>query len=227
MTQPELPFDDDQPLQLTFEDAFKNAWHNAAPNLPISHGSTPIAAGHGEFETISINDEDEDEGEATENPDRVAAPITLVPTSTTDPYRPRTVAAGYDSRTRTLTVLFRQQGRADDGQPYNYYEVSNQMWQNFKRARSKGRFIYTYLDSHPRGFAEASAVTEFAKAALESVQAAQFAAGGLQAGQSRSSRRGGRGTYAPGHLGGTGRLRGRTQALDSAVESYWANRQQT
>lgn len=224
MTQPELPFDDDQPIQLTFEDAFRNAWHSAAPNLPLSHGSTPVAAGHGEYEAIAIDEPDEDEGHATENPGHTAAPITLVPTSTTNPNRPRTVAAGYDPGTRTLTVLFRQQGRADDGDPYNYYEVSNSMWQNFKRARSKGRFIYTYLDSHARGWAESSAATEFAKAALESIQARQYEVGGYQPGQSRASRRGGRGAYRPGNEGGTGRLRSRTGALDSAVEAYWANR---
>lgn len=88
------------------------------------------------------------------------APITEVPTSTINPDRPRTVAAGYDPKRYCLTVVFR------DGTYYNYYEVSNAMWQNFKRARSKGRFIYTYLDSHPRGVADVSQLTANARETL-------------------------------------------------------------
>jgi KTSC domain len=88
------------------------------------------------------------------------APITEVPTSTINPDRPRTVAAGYDPSRRCLTVVFR------DGTYYNYYEVTNAMWQNFKRARSKGRFIYTFLDSHPRGVADVSQLTAGARETL-------------------------------------------------------------
>lgn len=88
------------------------------------------------------------------------APLTDVPTSTINPDRPRTVAAGYDGGRQCLTVVFR------DGTYYNYYEVSNAMWQNFKRARSKGRFIYTYLDSHPRGVADVSQLTAGARETL-------------------------------------------------------------
>lgn len=221
MTQPQLPFDDDEAgRQLSFEDAFKEAWHTQAPGIPLAHGATPVAAGHGEFETISITEDDADAGKATENPGHAAAPITLVPTSTTNPDRPRTVAAGYDHGTRTLTVLFRQQGRHDDGDPYNYYEVDNRTWQNFKRARSKGRFIYTYLDSHERGWAEASSVTDFARAALEAISAQQSDQGGFQTDQSKNSKRGD--GYAAGNLGGSTR----TSRLDSAVEHYYRNRNQ-
>lgn len=226
MTQPRLPFDDDDDgRQLTFEDAFRQAWNSKAPDIPLSIGRGTTAAAHGEVETIRIDDDpDEDAGAGTENPRGTAAALTVVPTSTTDPTRPRTVAAGYDTKTKTLTVLFRQQGRTDDGDPYNYYDVDNRTWQNFKRARSKGRFILTYLDSHPRGWAEASAVSDFAKAALEPIHAAQQAAGGFQPGQSTRSARGGAGSYAPGNEGGTGRLRSRTASLDSAVEAYYRNR---
>jgi hypothetical protein len=58
-----------------------------------------------------------------------AAPLTVVPTSSTRPERPRTVAAGYD----------------------NYYEVNPTEWQNFKKRVSKGQYIYKYLDFKPRG----------------------------------------------------------------------------
>ena len=40
-----------------------------------------------------------------------------------------------------MTVIFR------DGTFYNYYSVSGLEWTNFKRARSKGRFIRMYLDA--------------------------------------------------------------------------------
>lgn len=73
------------------------------------------------------------------------APLTDAPTSSTNPQRPRTIAAGYASSTRTLSVVFR------DGTPWNYYEVSPLEWANFRRAKSKGRFIRLYLDAKPYG----------------------------------------------------------------------------
>ena len=73
------------------------------------------------------------------------APISMVPTSTSDPERPRTVAAGYDASREVLTVIFR------DGTFYNYYEVNPGEWQAFKSTKSKGVYIYSVLDYHPRG----------------------------------------------------------------------------
>jgi hypothetical protein len=81
-----------------------------------------------------------------------AAPLTLVPTSSTDPDRPRTVAAGYDKTRNVITVVFR------DGTFYNYYEVSSAEWQDFKKRVSKGQYIYRYLDFKPRGPANVSSV---------------------------------------------------------------------
>jgi hypothetical protein len=74
-----------------------------------------------------------------------AAPLTLVPTSSTNPKRPRTVAAGYDKVRGVITVVFR------DGTFYNYYEVTSSEWQDFKKRVSKGQYIYRYLDFKPRG----------------------------------------------------------------------------
>jgi hypothetical protein len=83
-----------------------------------------------------------------------AAPLSDVPTSTTDPERPRTVGAGYQidqgADTGKLTVVFR------DGVYYNYYSVSPSEWLSFKNNQSKGRFIKAFLDSKPRGVANAS-----------------------------------------------------------------------
>lgn len=88
------------------------------------------------------------------------APLSLVPTSTTNPERPRTVAAGYDRERSVLTVVFR------DGTYYNYYEVSTSEWQDFKRRVSKGQYIYQYLDYKPRGPANVSALPSYARSAL-------------------------------------------------------------
>lgn len=130
------------------------------------------------------------------------APISEVPTSTTNPQRPRTVAAGYDRQRATLTVVFR------DGTFYNYYEVDNRTWQNFRRARSKGRYILSYLDSHPRGVADVSTLSQPAREALYRLsRTGQIKTQGVTGKQSATSKRGGAGVYRPGNLGGTGRKR--------------------
>ena len=73
------------------------------------------------------------------------APITIVPTSSSNVKRPRTVAAGYDPDRSVLTVVFR------DGTWYNYYEVTESEWDAFKAMVSKGKYIYSVLDYKPRG----------------------------------------------------------------------------
>jgi hypothetical protein len=91
------------------------------------------------------------------------APITVKPTSTINPRKPRTVAAGYragtneDGSAGTLTVIFR------DGSYYNYYEVEPYLWQQFKQVKSKGRFIAKYLDQKPRGYASVAYITAIAQ----------------------------------------------------------------
>lgn len=91
------------------------------------------------------------------------AELSVVPTSTTNPERPRTVAAGYDKSRETLTVVFR------DGTFYNYYEVSPSQWQAFKARVSKGQYIYKELDFHPRGAANVSSLPSYARTALYKV----------------------------------------------------------
>ncbi len=68
------------------------------------------------------------------------APLTVVPTSTSNLKRPRTVAAGWQANADNpklgkLTVLFR------DGTYYNYYDVSEAEWLRFKAAPSKGPLL--------------------------------------------------------------------------------------
>ena len=91
--------------------------------------------------------------------DTSPAPITVVPTSTTNPERPRTVAAGYDADEEKLTVVFR------DGTFYNYYEVDENEWAAFKANRSKGAVIYRMLDFKPRGPADDSNISQSAREA--------------------------------------------------------------
>ena len=97
---------------------------------------------------------------AQDGEDESAAPISVVPTSTINPERPRTVAAGYDSKEQKITVVFR------DGTYYNYYQVTPQEWQAFKARVSKGRYIYSYLDSKPRGPADVGAISAQARRAF-------------------------------------------------------------
>lgn len=92
--------------------------------------------------------------------DESPADLTLVPTSTTNPERPRTVAAGYDEDEEKLTVMFR------DGTLYNYYEVTANEWAAFKANRSKGAVIYRMLDFKPRGYADASSMKKSTREAF-------------------------------------------------------------
>jgi hypothetical protein len=65
------------------------------------------------------------------------------PTATINPGRPRTLAAGYDERTQTLRIKFR------DGEYYTYYNIPPSVWYKFTRASSPGRYINSQLNKHP------------------------------------------------------------------------------
>lgn len=135
----------------------------------------PTAGSYGEFdeiiplfnkkETMSYYDpmtgsQYENYGQEPDMADDSPAELTVVPTSTTNPERPRTVAAGYDKQEEKITVVFR------DGTFYNYYEVDSKEWQRFKSVVSKGRFILAYLDSKPRGQADVSEISQTARTAF-------------------------------------------------------------
>jgi hypothetical protein len=82
-----------------------------------------------------------------------AVPLSDIPTTTANPERPRTLAAGYDPLRSTMTVVFR------DGTYYNYYDVSQGEWNKFRRARSKGGAkgpIDQFLNAKRRGRASGS-----------------------------------------------------------------------
>lgn len=91
---------------------------------------------------------------------REPAPISIVPTSSTNPDRPRTVAAGYDDSRNVLTVVFR------DGTFYNYYDVGEDEWAAFKSRPSKGEYIFKVLDGKPRGTASMAGASLAAREGL-------------------------------------------------------------
>jgi hypothetical protein len=112
----------------------------------------------------------------TPNQYRIPAELSEVPTATSDPTRPRTVAAGYDPSRAVLTLIFR------DGTFYNYYEVTPRTWTTFRNLSTKGQFIADTLDSHPRGPADVSQVRPEVRQALYQVaRTAQTRYGGRKA----------------------------------------------
>lgn len=68
-----------------------------------------------------------------------------VPTKTSNPDRPRTVAAAYSPERSVLTVMFR------DSTLYNYYDVDIEEWITFRDRDSKWQYIRDHLDNKPRG----------------------------------------------------------------------------
>ena len=65
------------------------------------------------------------------------------PTPTINPMRPRTLAAGYDERSQTLRIKFR------NGSYYTYFNVPPSVWWKLQRAQSPGRFINSTLNKFP------------------------------------------------------------------------------
>lgn len=66
--------------------------------------------------------------------------LTQRPTNTSNPPRPRTMAAGYDYKSKTMFVRFRGEkvarGLYRDGVGYEYYNVSRREWDRFRNAPS-------------------------------------------------------------------------------------------
>ena len=59
----------------------------------------------------------------------------MATTTSTNPDKPRTRQAGYDYKTNTMTVVFR------DGTWWEYRNVPVETWYEFKAAESKGRYL--------------------------------------------------------------------------------------
>jgi hypothetical protein len=80
------------------------------------------------------------------NRDQRVPDVIYEPTMTSDPNRPRTVAARYWRDERVMEVSWR-----DGGTPYNYYEVSPADWRRFTTSRSPGKLINRFFNSKPYG----------------------------------------------------------------------------
>jgi len=80
-------------------------------------------------------DDDDDGSDFVPNETRAPADISIRVTATSNPDRPRTLRAGYDPKTGTMTVVFY------DGTWWNYYSVPRELWNGFRDARSKGRYL--------------------------------------------------------------------------------------
>jgi hypothetical protein len=78
---------------------------------------------------------------------------TQAPTPTSNPERPRTVAAAFELERNVLTLIFR------DGTIYNYYEVTVSEWKAFRNRATKWEYIRDVLDAKPRGVADTSSLT--------------------------------------------------------------------
>lgn len=100
-------------------------------NHPV-HANTPRTV-PGRTETPQdqaqlVEIEDEETGD-------LQIPISYIPTRTSNDARPRTLAAGYDSKTHTMRIDFRE------GATYHYYDVPPNVWKDFQRSASPGRFL--------------------------------------------------------------------------------------
>ena len=85
-------------------------------------------------EAIDLEQKNTDAGQSVD--------ITVAPTRTSNPGRPRTLAAGYNYETDTLRVVFRE------GAVYDYFDVSTAEWTQFKRSASPGRFLNRRLSGN-------------------------------------------------------------------------------
>jgi hypothetical protein len=63
----------------------------------------------------------------------------------TNPNRPRIVQARYSARLSTLEVVFR------DGTAWHFDCVPPEVWRNFKRVVSPGRYLDRVLKGFPNG----------------------------------------------------------------------------
>lgn len=72
------------------------------------------------------------------------------PTNTSNPPRPRTVAAGYDRVNGILFVRFRPGAdrSAPGGAGYEYHDVTPAQWREFRSSPSPGRYINRVLNYH-------------------------------------------------------------------------------
>lgn len=66
-----------------------------------------------------------------------------IQTRSSNPERPRTIAAGYDPKNAILRVTFR------NGVTYEYLGPSPRQWSTFQRVPSPGKYINSVLEQYP------------------------------------------------------------------------------
>jgi hypothetical protein len=145
-----------------------------------------INAENTKWEAIDASDE---EDEAPVRQDKGLAPVelSLRGTSTINPQRPRTRAAGYApdpvlddegniidySEYGTMTVVFRGDKPGEVGVWWNYYDIHVNIWEEFKNAQSKGKYLKSSgLDEWGNmGVANQRSMNNFQRGALNAIVA--------------------------------------------------------
>lgn len=169
-----------------------------------------------------------------------------IPTATSDPSRPRTVAAKYEPSEKAVYVVMRPYHTRDGNLKtpvVKYFPLTITDWRNFRSAYSKGRYILRNWESGGVQWEELSdtgGFDQFLLTAADYAASQQRVRDGLQAGQSPGSDiyRKLRKAVAEGRrvsdvrlrsdrLGGTGRKRMQKTALDDAVASFYRNKRPT
>jgi hypothetical protein len=118
-----------------------NEYFDRLAELGVAGGGSPegevLGAGTGRakraIEAVNLDDIQWDPGRA----------YPQVTTRSTDPERPRTIAAGYDPANAIIRVTFR------NGVTYEYLGPSPRQWSAFQRAASPGRYIDDVLEQYP------------------------------------------------------------------------------
>jgi len=145
-----------------------------------------INAENTRWEAIDASDE-EDDAPVRQNKDLAPAELSLRGTSTINPQRPRTRAAGYApdpildedgnitgySEYGTMTVVFRSDNPSSVGVWWNYYNIHNDIWNEFKSVQSKGKYLKSSgLDEwNNMGPANQGSMNNFQRGALNAIVA--------------------------------------------------------
>lgn len=193
---------------------------------------------------LSFEDADQ-EIEQTTSVDRYQ-----IPTATSNPQRPRTVAAKYIPEERAIYVVMRPYKSHGNWKTpiVKYFPCNDLDWKNFKGAYSKGRFIARNWDGtagqQTKDWIETGTLgaDNFLLSAAAYARAQQIRQQGIQEGQSTQSdiykklqkavKRGDKVTRitlrtsggVADKLGGTGRKRQQNAMLNDAVQSFYRNK---
>lgn len=120
-----------------FEDTSENLDELGAATDRLQDRGEVLGAGTGRAERAIRKDDLDD---VRWDPTRAYPQIQ---TTSTNPERPRTIAAGYDPNNAIVRVTFR------NGVTYEYLGVSPRIWSTFQRAPSPGQYINQVLNQYP------------------------------------------------------------------------------